>query len=249
MSATLEEVRNFWTKNLNGLKFLENFPKTDKEFWAASAFRYKYHTHLPLLFDHTAAHHPGATLLEIGCGMGDDTAQWAKRGMRITAIDLTEPAVACTRKRLHLCGLKATVQTGNAEALDFADNSFDIVYSFGVLHHSPDTQKTIDEVWRVLKPGGMAIIMLYNRNSLNYVVHRLLSYPFDGSRPDPCPVEHTYTKTQIREMFKKFTSCSIDVDYLFGTGYGVLINTLTPRRLHSYLGKRIGWHLMINSIK
>lgn len=248
MTATLEDVRQFWTNNLNGMKFLENLPQTAEQFWDASAFRYKYHTHLPLLFDKVAATNPGAKLLEIGCGMGDDTAQWAKRGMAVTSIDLTEPAVACTRERLRICGLEAKVQTGNAEALDFADNSFDIVYSFGVLHHSPDTPKTIDEVWRVLKPGGTALIMLYNRNSLNYVVHRLLRYPFDGSQKDPCPVEYTYTQEQIQKIFQKFNSCSIEVDYLFGTGYGV-VNTLIPRFLHQYLGKRMGWHLMIEANK
>jgi len=88
--------------------------------------------------------------------------------------------------------------------------------------------------------------MLYNRKSLNYVVHRLLHYPFDGSREDPCPVEHTYTQREIQEMFKKFRSCAIEVDYLFGTGYG-RVNDLIPRRLHQYLGKWMGWHLMIKA--
>lgn len=248
MTATLNDVRSFWTQNLNGLKFLESFPQTAEQFWAASAFRYKYHYHLPRLFDRIAASYPGAALLEIGCGMGDDTAQWAKRGMRVTAIDLTEPAVECTRKRLQTCGLQAEVRTGNAEALGFPDNSFDLVYSFGVLHHSPDTPKTIEEVRRVLKPSGRALIMLYNRNSLNYVIHRMLNYPFDGSRKDPCPVEHTYTKEQIRDMFSNFTHCEITVDYLFGTGYG-FVNRMIPVALHRLLGRLMGWHLMIEGVK
>ena len=239
MTATLEDVRTFWTQNLNGLKFLESFPQTAEQFWAASAFRYKYHYHLQPLFDRIAAGNPGAALLEIGCGMGDDTAQWAKRGMKVTAIDLTEPAVECTRKRLQACGLQAEVRTGNAERLDFPDNTFDFVYSFGVLHHSPDTPKTIEEVRRVLKPGGRALIMLYNRKSLNYAIHRILSYPFDGSKKDPCPVEHTYTKDQIREMFRNYAECDITVDYLFGTGYGI-VNRMIPGPLHRLLGRYHG---------
>ncbi len=248
MAATLDDVKNFWTQNLNGLKFLESFPKNAEQFWTASDFRYKYHYHLPPLFDRISRDQPGASLLEIGCGMGDDTAQWAKRDMQVTAIDLTEPAVECTKQRLRICGLDAEVKQGNAEHLDFPDNTFDIVYSFGVLHHSPDTPKTIVEVLRVLKPGGKALIMLYNRKSLNYAVHRVLNYPFDGSRKDPCPVEHTYTKEQIMEMFKNFSTSNISVDYLFGTGYGT-VNRFMPIFLHRSLGKSIGWHLMIEAVK
>lgn len=248
MTASLDDVKNFWTQNLNGLKFLESFPQNAEQFWTASDFRYKYHYHLPPLFDRIAEAYPGAKLLEIGCGMGDDTAQWAKRNMKVTAIDLTEPAVECTRKRLQVCGLDAEVKTGNAEYLDFPDNTFDIVYSFGVLHHSPDTPKTIEEARRVLKPGGKALIMLYNRNSLNYVIHRILSYPFDGSKQDPCPVEHTYTRDQIRELFRNYAKCEITVDYLFGTGYGI-VNRMIPGPLHRLLGRNMGWHLMIEGVK
>ena len=248
MSENLEAVKQFWTNNLNGLKFLPSFPKTAADFWEASALRYKYHYHLKPLFDRISGSFPAGKLLEIGCGMGDDTAQWAKREMQITAIDLTEPAVECTKLRLATCRLSGEILTGNAEALDFTDSSFDIVYSFGVLHHSPDTQQTINEVRRVLKPGGIAIIMLYHRRSLNYFVHRLLHYPFDGSREDPCPAEHTYTKKQIEKMFREFVECEISVEYLFGTGYGA-VNSLIPLRLHRYLGKRIGWHLMIEAVK
>ncbi len=248
MSSDIGAVKDFWAKNLNGLKFLESFPKTADQFWTASKFRYKYHYHLPPLFDEIAESHPGGKLLEIGCGMGSDTAEWAKRGLAVTAIDLTEPALECTKLRFKLCGLRANFILGNAESLEFPDNTFDIVYSFGVLHHSPDTGKTIEEVRRVLKKGGLTLIMLYHRRSLNYLVHRLLNYPFDGNKEDPCPVEHTYTRSEVMKMFRDYSSCKISVDYLFGTGYGIM-NNVIPRHLHSLLGKRIGWHLMIEAVK
>lgn len=246
--ADLLSVEEFWSRNLNGLKFLGSYPRSAREFWDASSLRYRYHDHLPPLFDRTARARPGGRLLEIGCGMGDDTAQWARRGMEVTAIDLTEPAVACTRERLDACGLEAEVRRGNAEALDFEDGRFDVVYSFGVLHHSPDTPAAIQEVWRVLRRGGVALVMLYHRRSLNFAVHRLLDHPFDGRRGDRCPVEHTYTRAQVREMFRGYSRCEIGVEYLFGTGYGVA-NRLMPRRVHRALGKWIGWHLMIEAEK
>jgi len=248
MTSDIQRVMDFWTKNLNGLKFLESFPTKPDQFWVSSEFRYRYHYHLPPLFDRIAMSHPGAELLEVGCGMGDDAAQWAKRGLSVTAIDLTEPAVECTKLRFELCGLKGNILIGNAESLEFPDGTFDIVYSFGVLHHSPDTYKAIEEIRRSLKGGGLALIMLYNRRSLNYFVHRVLNCPFDGSRKDPCPVEHTYTKPEIMNMFKNFSSCKISMDYLFGTGYGT-VNIIIPPFLHRFLGKRIGWHLMIEAVK
>lgn len=248
MDNQLNDVKRFWTENLNGLKFLSSFPQSADEFWAASDSRYKFHYHLPPLFDRVTKLKPDSKLLEIGCGMGDDSAQWALRGMQVTSVDLTEPAIECTKQRFEKCGLTGNIILGNGEKLDFPDTTFDVVYSFGVLHHSPDTPKTIKEVFRVLKPGGLALIMLYNRKSLNYWIHRILHYPFDGSREDPCPVEHTYTKEDILEMFSDFSECRINIDYLCGTGYGV-VNKIIPKILHRFLGARVGWHLMIESIK
>jgi ubiquinone/menaquinone biosynthesis C-methylase UbiE len=248
MSENLETVKQFWTTNLNGLKFLESFPENAEEFWTASDSRYKYHYHLPLLFDRIAKTHPGASLLEIGYGMEDDIAQWAKRNMKVTAINLTEPAIECTRKRLEICGLDAEVKIRKAEQLKFSDNTFDIVYSFGVLHHSPDTPKTIEEVQRVLKPGGFALIMLYIRKSLNFVIHRILKCHIDGSKEDPCPIEQTYLKKEIKEMFRGFSTCEISVDYLVWTGYGI-VSSLIHASLHRMLGKTMGWHLMVEAVK
>jgi ubiquinone/menaquinone biosynthesis C-methylase UbiE len=154
MTSDMQTVRDFWTKNLNGLKFLESFPRTANQFWFASEFRYRYHYHLPPFFDRIALSHPGAELLLAGCGMEDDAAQWTKRGLSITAIDLAKPAAECTKLRFELCGLNGNIVTGNAESLEFPDDLFGIVYFFGVLHHSPDIYKAIEEIRRSLKMGA-----------------------------------------------------------------------------------------------
>ncbi len=245
---SVSRVRDFWSRNINGLRFLPAFPKTAEEFRAAAAFRYRYHYHLPPLFDTIAAAHGGERLLEVGCGMGDDTSELARRGLDVTAVDLTEEAASCTLSRLKLLALSGSTLAANAERLPFADDRFDAAYSFGVLHHTPDTKRAIEEVRRVLKPGGEAFVMLYHRRSLNFLVHRLTGIPFDGTRGDPCPVESTYTKEGVRRLFDGFSHCRIEVDYLFGTGYR-FANRLLPRFLHRILGRRIGWHLMIQAKK
>jgi SAM-dependent methyltransferase len=108
----------------------------------------------------------GRRVLEIGCGVGTDTVRFARAGAEITAVDLTETAVTLTRGHLEQLGLPGEVRQADAESLPFADGSFDLVWSWGVLHHTPDTARAVGEVARVLAPGGEARIMLYNRHSL-----------------------------------------------------------------------------------
>jgi ubiquinone/menaquinone biosynthesis C-methylase UbiE len=109
----------------------------------------------------------GKDVLEIGVGMGADHVEWARSKPRsLTGIDLTARAVDHTRRRMALYGLDSDVRVADVEALPFVDDSFDIVFSYGVLHHSPDTPRAIAEVCRVLRPGGRAAIMIYHKYSL-----------------------------------------------------------------------------------
>lgn len=106
-------------------------------------------------------------VLEIGVGLGADHLRWAESEPRsLTGVDLTPRAVAFTRQRLQYAGRQSDLRVADAENLPFADASFDLVYSWGVLHHSPDTQACLREVARVLRPGGKARIMVYHKWSL-----------------------------------------------------------------------------------
>ena len=108
----------------------------------------------------------GLKVLEVGVGLGADHQQFAEAGAELYGIDLTEKAVEHTRKRLAYLGLESNLSVGDAEELDFPDESFDLVYSWGVLHHSPNTHKAISEVYRVLRCGGGARIMIYHKWSM-----------------------------------------------------------------------------------
>ena len=104
-------------------------------------------------------------MLEVGVGLGTDFVCFVRAGAEATGIDLTEAAVAAVRDRLALEGLEAELRVADAEALPFGDGEFDLVYSWGVLHHTPNTEQALNEVRRVLNPGGEARIMLYSRRS------------------------------------------------------------------------------------
>ena len=109
----------------------------------------------------------GKDVLEIGVGMGADHLMWGRSGPKsLSGIDLTERAVEFTRVRIAEEGLASDIRVADAEALPFADNAFDLVYSWGVMHHSPDTQACFAEACRVLRPGGDARIMIYHTWSL-----------------------------------------------------------------------------------
>lgn len=197
-----ERVRAFWQANPCGTKFTDAEMGTRQFYERVEEHRYAKEWHIPAAAGFERA--GGLRVLEIGCGLGTDGAQFAQAGADYTGVDLTEAAVDLARKRFELFGLKGKFRTADAENLDFADESFDLVYSHGVLHHTPDTARSVREVHRVLRKGGRAVVMLYHRDSYNYrinigvlrragahllkseaglkLVHRLTGEPVDSLR-------------------------------------------------------------------
>jgi SAM-dependent methyltransferase len=108
----------------------------------------------------------GLKVLEIGVGLGADHQRFAEAGADLYGIDLTPRAVEFVRQRLAVMGLSSQLQIGDAENLEFPDDTFDLVYSWGVIHHSPDTARAAREILRVLKPGGIFRVMVYHRRSI-----------------------------------------------------------------------------------
>jgi SAM-dependent methyltransferase len=163
-----ERVRAFWQAHPCGTKFSDAEIGTREFFAALEAHRYEKEWHIPEAAQFADAR--GLRVLEIGCGLGTDGAQFAKAGADYTGVDLTEAAIELARKRFELFGLPGEFRIADAENLEFPDQSFDVVYSHGVLHHTPDVNAAVQEIHRVLKPGGRAIVMLYHRGSYNYRV-------------------------------------------------------------------------------
>lgn len=163
------QVQKFWQSSPCDSWFT-NEPRGTRAFYRSlDEHRYKVHRRLQSAvgFEKTS----GLRVLEIGCGCGSEAECFARAGAHYTAVDLTNAAVSITQRRFQLAKLKGRFVQGDAENLPFADGSFDLVYSHGVLHHTPDTPRTIREVHRVLSPGGRAVIMVYYRDSFNYLVN------------------------------------------------------------------------------
>jgi ubiquinone/menaquinone biosynthesis C-methylase UbiE len=147
----------------------------------------------------------GRHLLEVGCGMGFDSLEFLKRGVRVTATDLTPNAVALARRHFELEEVRAeAVQTANALELPFDDDTYDAVWANGVLHATGHTARAVQEVRRVLKPGGRAIIShFYRRPSWMYVLHRLGREKIEAPDQDP-PVNEFLTEREIEAFFDGF---------------------------------------------
>jgi ubiquinone/menaquinone biosynthesis C-methylase UbiE len=161
----------------------------------------------------------GKDVLEIGVGLGADHQKLAEAGAILYGIDLTQRAIAHTHRRFDLLGLTSTLQVADAENLPFEDAMFDLVYSWGVVHHTPDTVKAIDEVLRVLKPGGVAKLMIYHKYSfvgymlwLRYALLRfkpLTSLNEIYGKYLESPGTKAYSVSEAHQLLSKFQSVEI----------------------------------------
>ena len=136
------------------------------------ADRYKYQWHINHIMDWLSWE--GRRVLEIGTGVGTDARNIINRGGIYQGINVDQGSVDATAKALEVYELAGNVLQCSATELVFPDNSFDIVYSFGVLHHIPDVERAVSEIRRVLKPGGKILVMVYNRSSINYKLEILV---------------------------------------------------------------------------
>lgn len=162
-----ELVRSFWEKEPcgTGSSIVGNIAEGTREWFE----RIEQHRYEVEPFIHAVAQftrHRGKRVLEVGVGAGTDHLQWARAGCECHGVDLTDAAIETTGKRLALYGLGSNLQRIDAETLPFADATFDVVYSWGVIHHSESPERIVREIQRVLKPGGQFIGMLYSRYSL-----------------------------------------------------------------------------------
>lgn len=219
-----KDIKNYWEDKLPQTWYSKKTPNSKE--WFAELESERYAKHFPYLCnDAEFDKHPNKKVLEIGVGVGSDLVQFAKSKSIVSGIDLTENAIKTTKLNFDLRGLRyESLQSADAEALPFDDNTFDIVYSFGVLHHTDNTQKAIDEVYRVLKPGGKAIIMLY-ANGISHYLKRVLYYGiirgefFKMSMQEinnknneihgGTPMTRIYSRKTVTPLFSKFKVDSI----------------------------------------
>ena len=260
-------AREQWGQDPCGAEYDREHELGTREFFdEVERYRYQeYAPWMPRLMEFEKFR--GARLLEVGCGMGTDLLQFARGGARCTGIDLTPRSVEITRHRFKLYGAAGNFMLSDGEHLPFQTESFDVVYSNGVLHHTPDTAGAIREVHRVLRPGGTAKVMLYHRNSLNYwfeiVLRRgvlrleflrgrsaeeIMSRVIEFSDHDARPLVKVYSRKQMRELFGMFKDVRVEVEQLMRDELRFL-SPLVSDSMFGKLRKKIGWNVIVTAKK
>jgi ubiquinone/menaquinone biosynthesis C-methylase UbiE/glycosyltransferase involved in cell wall biosynthesis len=237
-------------------------PRTLEWFLEVEQYRYgKYAPWMPEIMEFSK--HSGQSVLEIGGGMGTDLAQFAKAGALVTDVDLSAGHLELAQENFRLRNLQGTFLQHDAESLPFDDASFDLVYSNGVIHHTPNTGRVVREMHRVLKPGGRAIVMVYAENSLlywlqlvyvlgvrsrlleKYSIGEIMSRHVELSQTDARPLVKVYTKARIRRVFKDFKNIRVIKRQM--------ITEELPARLRwlpvGIAGRIMGWNLIVRAQK
>jgi len=195
----LEAVRAYWNAHVDDWRIAEHAPGTLAYFEETEAYRFEKLDYLARLVDFDA--HAGERVLDLGCGIGNDGARFARAGASVTGVDLAERAVELARRNFALRGLEGSFARMDGEALSFPDASFDLVYCHTVLHFTPHPERMVREIHRVLRPGGEAILMMVNRRSWLRFLHRLAKVEIDHLG---APVFHWFTAEEFGRLLEDF---------------------------------------------
>jgi ubiquinone/menaquinone biosynthesis C-methylase UbiE len=208
----------------------------------------------------------GKKLLEVGVGQGTDLVQFAKAGADVSGVDITPKHLGLAARNFEVRGLNVYLERAAAAALPFDSNRFDVVYSFGVLHCTDNTVRSISECHRVLKPGGELILAMYYKYSFFHfytlVVNgvfrgklRRLGYrglmsmvEFGADGVDTIPLVKTYSKSQLKNILEDFGSVQFDVRHLTPNDFG-RFGGLVPASWAEFAGKYVGWYIFARAIK
>ena len=257
-----DQAQNQWDNNPVGSQHAgEARPHTLEWFLNVEAHRYReYAPWMPEVMEFSR--HQGAEVLEIGGGLGTDLAQFARHGARVTDVDLSSGHLALARENFRLRGLEGQFLHRDAERLPFGDDTFDVVYANGVLHHTPDTMAVVRDIHRVLKPGGRAIVMVYAENSWHYwrqlvltlglvdkqlfecSMGEIMSRSVERSANDARPLVKVYTKARLRRMFQQFSNVRIVKRQLVAAELPRALRPLLP-----WVERAAGWNLIVKADK
>lgn len=248
----IEEVRDYWESHPlcaeaipHELGTKEYFDYYDRLREANESVEFSYALHEYRAF-------AGKKVLDVGCGNGYVLSRYALEGADVTGVDITPTGIELTRRRFDLMGLEGDFRVANAEQLPFDDETFDCVCSMGVLHHTPDAQRAVDEIHRVLKPGGLLIVMFYHRDSSLYRLRFRLERLRTGKSLEQLvnevdgfgnPKGDVYSRDELRRLLDGFEELEMFAGLLQGWMVSRRVGPLLPAALLRPFARRWGWFL------
>lgn len=269
--VAVEQVREFWDRRPCNIRHSPHPVGTREYFDEVEARKYFVEPHIPRFAQFERWR--GKKVLEIGCGIGTDTVSFARHGAAVTAVELSSKSMEIARKRVEVCGLQDRVRfyQGNAEELTsfLPVDSYDLIYSFGVIHHTPHPERVVEQMCSYATPGTTLKIMVYHRYSwkvfwivLGYGKGRFWRLSELVARHSEaetgCPITYTYSRRQARHLLQARGFRVVDgfVDHIFPYRIADYVQyryvkswpwRWTPRPLFHWLERRLGWHLCLTA--
>ena len=245
----IDAIRDYWNHRIHDLEMTDQPVGTRAFFDDLDEYRFDKLHYLPQLVDFGSF--KGQRLLEVGCGIGTDLVRFARGGARVTGVDLAQTAIDLARKNFELHAVTPEeLRVANGEALPYGNDSFDVVYAHGVIQYTADPAQLIRECHRVLKPGGTAIFMVYNRVSWLNALSKVMKVALEH---EDAPVLKKFSIGEFRELLQPFKDTRIvperfPVKSRLHKGWkGIAFNTMfvgTFNALPRSWVRPLGWHLM-----
>ena len=269
--VSLDSVRHYWDARPCNIRHSAKPVGTEEYFREVEARKYLVEPHIPRFAEFERWR--GKRVLEIGCGIGTDTMNFARHGALVPAVDLSEKSLEIARQRAAVCGLQDRIRflPANAEELDRSVpvEPYDLVYSFGVIHHTPSPERVLDQIRRYVTPESTVKIMVYHRRSWK-VLWILLTYGkgrfWQADRlvaryseaQTGCPVTYTYSRRQARRLLEEhgFQAGELWVDHVFPYRISDYVQQRhrvvwyfrwLPRPVFRRLEGWFGWHLCLTA--
>jgi ubiquinone/menaquinone biosynthesis C-methylase UbiE len=254
-NPTIEAVYNFWNDRPCNIKHSPKEVGTKEYFEEVTKRKYFVESHI--LDFVNFQQYKNKRVLEVGCGIGTAAQSFIESDAIYTGIDISDKSIDIAKKRLEVFNLKGTLLHANIEELDTINGQeFDLIYSFGVLHHTPDINKSIKNIYNMLNDGGEFKMMLYAKNSWKYyeIIEGLDQYEAQSG----VPIANVYTKEDVYELLKDFKNVTIKQGHIFPYKIESYKNYIyekkdhfeaMPKELFDCLEKNLGWHLLISCNK
>jgi ubiquinone/menaquinone biosynthesis C-methylase UbiE len=254
MQRSITKVQRYWEIYASNLD-VPHAPWGSKQFFDKIKSEHdKAYTNANRILDLSGL--DGRSLLELGCGIGLDTVEFARHGAKVTAIDLSPICIELTKRILAYNNLTATLEVANAEELSYPPSSFDIVVARGILMFTPNDRLVVDQILRVLKPGGEANILLHNRLSWYVLLARLSKSNLVHQLIDP-PINRLHSMWEAKRLFAKYSSVTVYTDRFptktnrLGLFPGLFNSVFVPMAqcIPRAVMKPFGYYLIIKAFK
>jgi len=260
----ITDVENYWNSRPCNLRHGVAPVGTKEYFDQVEARKYKVEPHIPSFADFSQW--KGKRVLEVGCGLGTESTNFARAGAILTAVDLSEESLKLAKKRFEVFGLEGSFYRANAEELTSVlpeGSQFDLIWTFGVVHHTPHPEKVIESFTKLLAPGGELRIMVYAKVSYKLFFLMRETGDWDFSKIDAlisnyseaqtgCPVTYSYTFDELKGLLQGFEVTRIFKDHIFCWDIDEYKQhryvkekcwAKVPEDQFRELEKELGWHL------